>query len=55
MPVYKVRRGGKLYGFRCGHSGKLYPVSKYGTEGARRRAAAQCKAMHARENSGKEK
>jgi len=47
MPVNKVYKSGKLYGYRWGQSGKVYSVKKYGQEGAYNRSEKQARAIFA--------
>ena len=47
MPVKGVYRKGKLYGYKWGGRGHVYPISTYGKKGARKKAAKQGSAAHA--------
>lgn len=45
MPTHAVYKKGKLHGYQWGKSGKVYPVSKHGKEGAKKKANEQGQAI----------
>jgi hypothetical protein len=45
MPVNRVFRSGRVYGFRWGTKGKVYTIGKYGAEGAQDKSLKQGKAI----------
>ena len=52
MPVTRVYRAGKLYGFKWGHGGKVYTKSKYGVQGAIEHSQHQGRAIYSSKSPG---
>jgi len=47
MPMHKVKKKGKIIGYRWGSRGKLYTIAKFGKNKAYKKAVEQAKAVYA--------
>lgn len=53
MPVYQIKKQGKLYGFQWGHHGKIYEIARYGVKKAKELSEQQARAIYASGYRGK--
>jgi len=47
MPIYEIKKKGKLIGYKWGKTGKLYIIKKYGKKKAYNNALKQAQAIYA--------